>query len=306
MPLIITVIAVMVSAAAIFVGVVGSELGGMADGFCFSGDTLVVLNDGSYKKIADISYGDILYGGSEVKGTLIFKGNNVTLFDYKGIKVSGEHLVYHNNSKWMKVINTNSNVIAEEELIYSLVTSDNRIPVISDIVKHNDIIIFADWDEFSDDSKEGNEWHTIVQNSLRVPGRLRRSPCGSAHLGENTVIYLNGEKSVISKARLGDKINDINSSNTTIIGIYETYDNMDILMSPGVWKWDYCYWHQGNSGFSNTINKRKRYHLITNTGTFYINDDKDHLIRDFTEIGVPQLKLVSSQVVDMLSSLKSL
>ena len=316
MPIIMSVIAVLISVMAVFTGVIGSEINGMSNGFCFAGETLVEMNDGSIKQIQEVQLGDILKGNSVVKGTLKFSGKDVELFNYRGIKVSGEHLVYDEDAgRWVKVMDTKSQIVTSEDFIYSLVTSDNRIATINYDFHR---IIFADWEEFSDDGLS-REWHRFVQEALRVPGKLRRGPGGSAHLNANVRVKL--IKSVdgryggtgfcsISSIKIGDVIEDEDEAGTKrltkVIGFYETIEESNHLVSEGVWRYRSNYWHQGYvSGFKGLASPNaKRHHLITTTGTYCINlgsSEFEYLIRDFTEMGVSNLKKASSSVVGLLN-----
>jgi hypothetical protein len=307
MPLIMSVIAVLISVMAVFAGVIGSEINGMAGGFCFAGGTTVHMADGSLKSISEVKLGDILHNNSVVRGTLKFSGKDVELFNYKGIKVSGEHLVYDDDSLcWMKVIDTNSLLVEKEAFVYSLVTSNNRIPIVNEKCEQ---IIFADWEEFSDDVTS-SEWHHLVQDALRIPGKLRRGPSGSAHLNANVRVKMNKVFVPISTVKISDEIDDVDEKGglrkTTVIGIYETDEDSNHLVSEGVWCYTNNYWHQGYiSGFKGLASSNeKRYHLITTTGTYCINlgsSEFEYVIRDFTEMGVPNLKKVSSTVVDLLN-----
>jgi hypothetical protein len=308
MPIIMTVIAILVAAVATFTGIIGAEIYDMADGFCFAGDSLVKMNDGTSKPISEINIGDVLWKGGAVNGTLKFSGADVALFNYKGIKVSGEHLVHHENLRWMKIIQTGAPSCGKEEFIYSLVTDNNRIPILGE---SGETINFADWEEFSDDSIL-REWHAYVQDALKIPGKLRRSPSGPAHLAGKVMVQRADQYIPVSSVKIGDLINDYNCQenqyrNTKVIGIYETNEYANRTLSEGVWKWCGHYWSQGNvreSGFRGLIDEGKRYHLITSTGTFAVNlgdSSFEYLIRDFTEMGVTNLKNTSSAVVAALN-----
>ncbi len=310
MPLIMSVIAALLSVVAVFTGVIGSEINGMSNGFCFAGGTFLQMADASIKPIREVKLGDVLWGNSVVTGTLKFSGADVELYNYKGIKVSGEHLVYHTTDsqkgRWMKVADTYSPSADKEEFIYSLVTSDNKISAVNSQCER---IIFADWEEFSDPVVL-REWHQLVQDALHIPGKLRRNSCGSAHLSENVRVKLNGKPVSLRSIQIGDCIEDKDGNGesciTKVIGIYETMDESKWPVSEGVWRWSTNYWHQGYiSGFRGLSSSNgKRYHLITTTGTYCINlgdSDLEYLIRDFTEMGVPNLKKVSSIVVNLLN-----
>jgi hypothetical protein len=307
MPLIMSVIAVLISVMSIMTGVIGPEINGMANGFCFAGETCIQMMDGSIKHISEVQLEDVLYENTIVKGILKFSGKNVELFNYKGVKVSGEHLVYDADiGRWMKIIETNSKSADSEEIIYSLVTSTNKIPVLNNAYKQ---ILFADWEEFSDDLLT-NKWHYLVQEALHIPMQLRRGPNGSAHLNENINVKMNEKSVSLSTIKIGDIIDDKNDKDmlckTTVIGIYETNEKSDQLISEGVWHYTNKYWNQGCISGCNNLNNFNgpRKHLITTTGTYIINlgsAELEYLIRDFTEMGVSNLKKVSSTVVAFLN-----
>lgn len=68
---------------------------------CFPPSTLIRMDDGSTKMIADVEIGDRLKGG-EAYGVMRFRGS--PLYDYRGVLVSAEHLVKH-GGQWMTVFN---------------------------------------------------------------------------------------------------------------------------------------------------------------------------------------------------------
>lgn len=302
MPIIMSVMAALLSVVVVFSATMASEIGDAADGFCFEGGTLIELLDGSRVNIKDVKIGDVLYGNNKVIGTLRFNGADVELYNYNGVKVSGEHLVHHLDKTWVKVADIGLHVSEKTDVLYSLVTSQNTIPVISPI--NNQRIIFADWEEFDEDSETYEEWHAIVQNTLEIPVHMQRSARGSAHIAADAYVYNNNSKISISHIKLGDVIDDCDAKGDNreaiVIGIYETDEVSESLLSDGVWRREVGTWCQAFSRGSGSANKGKyckRYHLITNTGTFYVNTGATHLIRDFTEIGIPGLKSVSDNVV---------
>ena len=76
-------------ASGIIGGVVGGVIGRVFG--CFLPNTLVSMSDGSKKKIIDIELKDNVAIGGFVFATGKFLVNDI--YDYKGIKVSGSHLV---------------------------------------------------------------------------------------------------------------------------------------------------------------------------------------------------------------------
>jgi hypothetical protein len=155
-------------------------------------------------------------------------------------------------------------------------------------------------------------WHKNVQDALHIPGKLRRGPNGAAHIGGKVIVNTNGVPSSISSVSIGDYIDDYDEINgekrqAEVIGIYETNEDARSLLSAGIWKWENGYWHQGSvreGGFRSLIDNGKRCHLITSTGTFLVSlgdASSEYLVRDFTEMGVSNLKKNSSMVVDALN-----
>jgi len=116
-------------------GAIGSVIG------CFLPDTLIRMADGSEKKIIDIDIKDNLEVGGLVFATGKFLINN--LFDYKGIKVSGEHLV-NESGKWLKVKQSQfaKSLGNDEHIVYTLGSQNRRILINN--------ILFTDYFDFEE------------------------------------------------------------------------------------------------------------------------------------------------------------
>ena len=116
-------------------GAIGSVIG------CFLPDTLIRMADGSEKKIINIDIKDNLEVGGLVFATGKFLINN--LFDYKGIKVSGEHLV-NENGKWLKVKQSQfaKSLGNGEHIVYTLGSQNRRILINN--------ILFTDYFDFEE------------------------------------------------------------------------------------------------------------------------------------------------------------
>ena len=122
-------------------GVIGGVIGGIVG--CFLPDTEITMADGSKKKIIDIELKDNIKVGGNVFATAKFLITN--LYDYKGVKVSGSHMVNENN-KWIRVEDSDiaKSLGNDEHVVYTLGTQNRRI-VINDI-------LFTDY--FEIDEKE--------------------------------------------------------------------------------------------------------------------------------------------------------
>ena len=122
-------------------GVIGGAIGGIVG--CFLPNTEITMADGSKKKIIDIELKDNIKVGGNVFATAKFLVTN--LYDYKGVKVSGSHMVNENN-KWIRVEDSDiaKSLGNDEHVVYTLGTQNRRI-VINDI-------LFTDY--FEIDEKE--------------------------------------------------------------------------------------------------------------------------------------------------------
>ncbi len=114
------------------------------DSGCFIKGTLVTMADGSKKPIEKIDLGDIVAEGGKVFAAGRFL--NTELYDYKGIKVSGSHMV-NEDDVWMRVRDTKHGISLGDDLntVY-VFGSENRRILINDI-------LFTDYFEVSEQNK---------------------------------------------------------------------------------------------------------------------------------------------------------
>ena len=117
---------------------VGGPVGAVAGGVigrvvgCFLPDTLISMADGSKKKIIDIELKDNIAVGGFVFATGKFLVND--LYDYKGVKVSGSHLV-NEKGNWIKVEDSKlSKLISTDDTVVYTLGSKNRRILINDIL----------------------------------------------------------------------------------------------------------------------------------------------------------------------------
>ena len=122
-------------------GVIGGAIGGIIG--CFLPDTEITMADGSKKKIIDIELKDNIKIGGNVFATAKFLVTN--LYDYRGVKVSGSHMVNENN-KWIRVEDSDiaKSLGNDEHVVYTLGTQNRRIVINN--------ILFTDY--FEIDEKE--------------------------------------------------------------------------------------------------------------------------------------------------------
>jgi hypothetical protein len=118
----------------------GKGLDFFLNAFCFAPDTLVFINNTNYCKISDVKLGDKI-NNSVVYGIMKTIAPN-TIYNYKGVIVSGNHYVKEDN-KWLKVKDSSYSKIIDTppniQFLYSLWTDNHRIMINN--------IEFADYEE---------------------------------------------------------------------------------------------------------------------------------------------------------------
>ena len=145
----------------------GSDSGGGGNGGCFLKGTQVTMADGSTKAIEQVDLGDNVAKGGKVFATGKFLVDN--LHDYKGIKVSGSHMVYEDN-KWVRVKDSkHGKSLGDDEHVVYVFGSENRRILINDILftdyfevkeqeklVENEKYFFKNWKKFSNEHNKSN------------------------------------------------------------------------------------------------------------------------------------------------------
>jgi len=122
----------------------GGYQGGSGGGGCFLVGTLVQMANGTQKPIEQIDIGDNVLVGGFIFATGKFLINN--LFDYKGIKVSGSHMVQE-DGRWMRVSDSKqAKSLGDGKHIVYIFGSENRRLKINDI-------LFTDYFEVTEQEK---------------------------------------------------------------------------------------------------------------------------------------------------------
>ncbi|MFZ4411435.1 MAG: Hint domain-containing protein [Bacteroidales bacterium] len=104
---------------------VGQAIGSI---FCFDGDTEILMENGSYRKIKTLKIGDKIALGGMI--TSIGQGLTSDLYNYNGVKVSGGHAVYE-NKKWTRVESSKNgeNLHIKENAIVFPMSSEHHLIV---------------------------------------------------------------------------------------------------------------------------------------------------------------------------------
>jgi hypothetical protein len=113
---------------------------------CFDEDTLLPLNDGTYKKISQIEIGDLLINNNEVTSIIKVNANSSDMYNLDNIIVSNSHLVNY-KEKWIRVKDHPDAKIFQnynKSHLYCLNTAQKIIKIGN--------YIFTDWNEIDNNN----------------------------------------------------------------------------------------------------------------------------------------------------------
>lgn len=239
---------------------------------CFDENTMLKIEDGSFKKIIDIKIGEKLYGGDEV--TTIFKvdASLSQMYNLCDIIVSESHMVEW-NCKWCRVSeHPLSRKIAfyDKPFLYCLNTK-------SKFIKVGDFL-FSDWDEIFDIEKAKQSLSEKLEINIDEENFIHKYLNNGLH--ENTeLLLLNGLRKKIKNINIGD----ILENGEKVIGLVELdgtkisnqylFDlgNQRIIEGGG----NLCIPENFNKNKKLSSNKEKRlFHLLTDKKYFFVNGIK--------------------------------
>ncbi len=248
---------------------------------CFDPDTLINIGNNK-KKIKNIKIGDILKGNNKVTAILKFNCNNVQMYNYNNIIVSGSHLVKENN-KWIRVEDSNQGykINYKKKYIYCLSTDNATINI--------DNIIFADYIETSN-NETIKYMYNIILNHLNNQNLTINNIRTDEHLyhwgiSGNTVLDMSDSKKKIKDCKIGDilSLSPVNIVLGLIKFKVSNYDKQPLYNYKGMIctgsmivyedkQWIPVF----NSQFSIKINNRPKYmyNIFTTNNTFICNNIK--------------------------------
>ena len=148
----------------------GGGGGGGGGGGCFLKDTLITMADGSTKEVQKVDLGDSVAEGGKVFATGKFLVEN--LHDYKGIKVSGSHMV-NEDGQWVRVEHSKyGKPLGDEEHTVYVFGSENRRILINGIL-FTDYFETTEQQKLIDNEKDFfNNWKTyenkIDQDNINI------------------------------------------------------------------------------------------------------------------------------------------
>lgn len=300
MPLIIAAVSVLVVAG------VGAA-SGMSGTFCFAGDTPIMTPSGNVP-ISEVRINQELHGGATVKGIMAFDTNVDDLYELWGIKVSGTHIVYDEDGMPIHVQNhpDATKLPSATMKLYCLITSDQKIPVDSNIGP----VVFADWEELSDDESL-RRWHKEVFETLN-PGATYIVPMKAAIDSESVVSPRTHIATSLGPAEIrgikpGDLVLDADGKQTRVIGVVCIADvkaavklGENAYASAGAWIKTTGGWNQPIDTVGHE--EDRWYSLFTESGTFRLYEDSLPAMRDFTDVGPTKIGDTYEWVLDALKS----
>jgi len=277
------------------------------DGFCFSKDTIIVTENG-HKKVDDIKIGDILDNCGKVTTVIKMNGKGIKLFNLNGIYVSGSHLVKDKEWKLVKDDPRAIQTDIESDILYCFNTTTHTIPVYS----NDSTIIFRDWEEMEENDIYGHYlWNYLILTTLNMSSNYSKWKDG-LKVTEMPLMNLSVKTKKgfinISELHISDKILDRNGNEQeilgTIVGTTNTHNTKNTINKEwhtALYEFDNGIWIKGNSTATDVLEGRT---LITETGEFIIWDNKEKLVRDFTEIGYNRIHETYQFISDRLRNNK--
>jgi hypothetical protein len=264
---------------------------------CFSPDTIIKLINGKYKPLSKIILGDVLHDNSIILSTLNFDISNslIKIYDYKGIIVSGDHIVQENdilirirNSKYSKKIKylghnlicliTNSGYININEIKFKDYVDTHDININHDIHRSIEVSI--------------NKYYSINEN------RKNDLIWG---INENTIINYNNKLIKINELQIGDllcgykikgKIHIINNSITEYL---YNRNNIKMLITGNLLIFEDNKWIRASSSkyVKSTKTIDNYVHFCIDNNILNING---LLLRDFIETN----NFISNNIIDYI------
>lgn len=320
-PIVLSVIGALVAAG------LGAAVGGMAGAFCIDPKAMILMADGSQKRLSEIVVGDILAskksgGGSapnRVEGVLEVESESIDLYSIDGILMSGEHRVFYckNEDNYNEIpifVKDHPNAVLvsiKKNRLICLNTTNHSIPCVG----LTRIVYASDWQEIDDFEEEKKYleciW-TILNKSLldknkELQSAISSNPTADGLISPFCYVKLNTNQVV----PLGTVIiGDILENSERVLGIYNgsiqtTYLNPEWI-SDAVWVFDEITqtWELFKDGIkhnSNNLLHRRGILLVTDTGKFTVYcNAKAYTVRDFTEVGFDKISLTYALVDEML------
>ena len=234
---------------------------------CFTGNTLIMKQDGSLCMFKDLKIGDSLKHDGKILSFMKLSAYDETLYSYGNIRVSGKHRIYvdKSNLKCVEVCNDKrfEKINNDEEYLYCIETENNTITI--------DNIVFTDWNDIDD--KDNN-----ILKCINSKDTIHNNFSGGLH--KDTVIELMDGESVAIK---DVEVNSTLRYGERVLGVVKIKaDDLDIMECSHEFmkiKGRNIHFINKNLGVmcseklegSKTQKTKYIYHLITNKQRFHID-----------------------------------
>lgn len=230
----------------------GKSLPGLpAKPSCFDKNTLLKMNDHTYKKISDIEAGDILFNNDRVTAKMKLDSTNTKMFHINEIIVSGCHRIMY-EGHWKYVCDVSASELVNnysEPFIYCLNTESKRI-----LINNSE---FCDWDEIFE--KEAVELLDLVNKDACETEYIHKY-FDNGFVNTTPVELENGTIKQIQDICVSDILKD----NVKIYGLVEIYaEDLNKLTL-------------GENKKETKFPRSKLFHLLTDTDYFIVNNEKYH------------------------------
>lgn len=250
---------------------------------CFDENVNVKLFDKSDKKFSELKINDILFDGSVVTSFMKMSSTDHTLYNLRGVIVTGTHKVFSEDKGWILVKEHPESIKIDnykKPYIYCIGTSNKLINLQSE--RGN--ILFADWDELDDKGIE-----EIQNNASYLTKKFEKSKnihkyLDGGFIGDTEIELQNGKMVKIKDI----EVNDILKYGEIVVGTVK----IDAVKLSGVY--EYCIgneiircgpnlqFYNENLGIIDTTkikgkllsNIKYVYHLITDKRIYTLNKFK--------------------------------
>jgi hypothetical protein len=263
--------------ASVWNGPMGSVSRALGWLFCFGKGTKIELANGNIINIEKLKLGMKLKNGGEVLSLMKFIGKEVEMYEYDGIKVSGEHPVLEEcewkrieDSKYANITNYNN------KYIYCLETSDHYIKINN--------TIYGDYIEIPDEIVNNNIQDIVIDylnnKTYKKYNNYSNTKSYNWCFSENTLIDIDNNKyKSISKLKIGDKIKTgivtgLVKTNASNIELYK-YNNIilsgtSLIYHNNEWK-QVC--KMDNALYIGNNNGLTMYNIVTDTNLISIREE---------------------------------
>ena len=307
-PTIPLIIAVVVALSSL-----GVAMGGAASAFCIEPQALVKMEDDTLQYLSEIKIGDRLapHGNHPniVTGILYANSEEIPLVSLYGIKMSGSHRVYYNET--CILAQEHPDALPCKEILPRLIclnTTTHHVPIVS----QKNILWVSDWQEM--ETEEDKMWYFMVNDMLNKKSLPLTSlpTCTPLHDIHGQVFVKEKGWVPAHQVSIGSYIQDHNNEFTRVEGIY--YGNVQSYLkqlkhgwvSDGTWtlhhnSWKYMihgehYYEKGNVIQQGCI-------FVTKSGSYNIlYDNQPITIRDFTEVGMENIHHTYKMIDTLLQS----